>query len=106
LLLGHLSVARGITGFILALISLICRIKESVMLSLVGHSPNGIGIANSTILACLLDHFINANRLTKSEARDILMRATDELTPHQKNVAVKDALDIISRISVRFEQNV
>ncbi|MGZ3309256.1 MAG: hypothetical protein ACXU8R_12120 [Xanthobacteraceae bacterium] len=75
------------------------------MANLIGHSPNGIGIANSVVLACLLDHLVNADHLTKSKVRGILMRATDELAPNRNNIAVKDALDIISKISVEFEKN-
>jgi hypothetical protein len=75
------------------------------MLRLVGHSSNAIGIANSTIVVCLLDHLINAGQLTKLEARGILTRASDELRPHRGVAAVGEALTIISNVSERLEQD-
>lgn len=72
---------------------------------LLGHTPNGMGIANSAILACLLEHLVINNHLSRSEVLGLLDRAHGELTPWTSMAPVNDARDIISKIAAGFAQD-
>ena len=76
-------------------------------MNLIGYSPNGLGVANGTIVMALLDHLLADGVLRPRDVRTILNKAVAELEPRQANVAVKDAISII-RVAMlpRFEKGI
>jgi len=69
------------------------------MEKLLGHTPNGMGTANTLIMACLLDHFVTTGKLTRAEVAAILDHARGHLGGRFANViSAIDARDIISKM--------
>jgi hypothetical protein len=77
------------------------------MESFVGHSVAGASLANSVVLACLLDHLVLNGKLTRSEVLGILGRAREQISGRDTIVSVKEASIIIGKLEALFsEKNV
>ena len=73
------------------------------MNAIVGHSSNGMGVANTAILSSLLDYLLAKQIIAPAEVIDVLDRACDSLVPNEHMVFVKDAIELISKLSTTFQ---
>jgi hypothetical protein len=75
---------------------------------LVGHSPNGLGIANGVVVIALLDQMLADGMLRPHQVRRLLNNAIDGLKPlATRSIGVQDALDIIrEEMLSRFERDI
>jgi hydroxypyruvate isomerase len=69
------------------------------------HSPTGMGLASTAVLAALLDQLIARSVLDQSDIALVLENATNALRPHSNILSAEDALAIISKLTHRFQQN-
>jgi hypothetical protein len=69
------------------------------------HSPNGMGLATTAVLAALLDRLIANETLGRTEVAYILENAAASLRPHTNIVSANDALNIVSKLTGRFQEN-
>ena len=69
-----------------------------------GQSVAGASLANTLVLACLLDHLVLNEKLTRSEVLGILQRARMEISGRETIVSVKDALSIIGKLEASFSE--
>ena len=75
---------------------------------LVGHSAEGLGIANGVVVMALLEQLLADGMLRPHQIRAILNSAIDGLKPlATRSVGVQDALNIIRQDMVsRFEPGI
>ena len=74
-------------------------------MNLIGHTPNGLGIANGAIMMALLDHMLADGMIRPMDVRTILTKAADGLAPWSNIIAVKDAQAVIrDKMLPRFAQ--
>jgi hypothetical protein len=71
-----------------------------------GHTPNGMGLATTAVLAALLDQLISRGVLDQPDVASVLDNALVSLRPHTNIVSVNDAVTIVSKLSRGFQQNV
>jgi len=71
----------------------------------IGHTPNGMGLANTAVLAALLQHLMDIDLLVRDDVIAILAKARSDLAPNQTIIPVMDAMDIVTKLSRRFEKN-
>jgi hypothetical protein len=69
----------------------------------VGHTPNGMGLANTAILASLLDHLLMRGILRPIEVTDILDNAHRQLSANSDIAPVTDAMDIVSKLRITYQ---
>ena len=69
----------------------------------VGHTPNGMGLANIAILAGLLDHLLMRGILRPVEVTDILDNAHRQLSADPDISPVSDAMDIVSKLRTTYQ---
>jgi hypothetical protein len=75
---------------------------------LIGHSPNGLGIANGVVVIAFLDQMLADGMLRPHQVRTLLNNAIDGLKPlATRSIGVQDALNIIrEEMLPRFEQRI
>jgi hypothetical protein len=71
-------------------------------MNFIGHSPAAASLANTTVLACLLDHMVINKKLSRAEVAGVLARARDELVPFDTTSSAVEASRIIEKILTRF----
>jgi hypothetical protein len=72
------------------------------MTDMIGHSPNGMGLANTAVLAALIDHLITKDVIGLEDAVSILDAAYSELAPNQSITSAMDAMAIIRKLRVSY----
>ena len=70
---------------------------------LLGHTPNGMGLAATGVLAALLDRLIANQIITRAQVADIFNEARTALSHDFSIIPVADAMDIVSKLADRFE---
>jgi hypothetical protein len=73
-------------------------------MNLIGHREMGLGIANTTILANLMDALIAKQVLTNGEVRAVLSQSMDDLS-HRVEDSARDATDVIRKMLVHFSED-
>jgi hypothetical protein len=73
------------------------------MTDFLGHSPNGMGLANTAILASLFDHLLARQILKSAEVVSILDSARRELGKNGTIISVQDAVSIVSKLSATYQ---
>lgn len=70
-----------------------------------GHTPEGVGLATTAILAALLDRLVETQIFERREIVSILENARVSLNANRTAVAVIDAMDIVSKLAKRFKKH-
>jgi hypothetical protein len=68
----------------------------------VGHSPNGMGLANTAMLGSLFDHLLMKQVLKPDDVVSILDVAHQELSKNGTISSVQDAMSIISKLLTTY----
>ena len=77
--------------------------SSETMGKFVGHTPDGMGLANIAILAGLLDHLLMRGILRAVEVTDILGNAPRQLSADSDITPVADAMDIVSKLRTTYQ---
>jgi len=75
------------------------------MNAFIGHSSNGMGLANNAVLLSLLDCLLTKQILAPAEVVDILETARAGLLPNDRALFVKDAIELISKLSAVYRRD-
>ena len=62
-----------------------------------GHTPNGMGLANTAVLSSLIEFLVAKGAIPRSDGRKILIDARNWLAPYEAITPVLDAMDIITK---------
>jgi hypothetical protein len=73
------------------------------MTDFVGHSANGMGLANTAILSSLFDHLLTRTILTPTGVVSVLDAAYTELDKNSNISGVVDAMQIVSKLRAVYK---
>lgn len=69
----------------------------------VAHTPSGIGLSNTAVLASLLDHLLMRGILQPVEVIDILDNAHRQLSADYQITPIPDAMDVVSKLRATYQ---